>query len=169
MKCRWVLRSLVTLFALSGIVQVVQAQTALSNTAAAGPGCPVELMQFKPSGVHIHVKNVSGKNIVGMVFNAALSDATERWIWLHWNFDQTRPIREFGWNRVIKDGETKKLSWWADVEFHHGGGAALVLTSVLFEDGFSWEEGMDGSSCKGVWYNNHKKGFAKSIALPPRN
>jgi hypothetical protein len=97
--------------------------------------------------VSVRVKNVSGKNIVGVVFNAALADATEHWIWLHYDFDGNRPIREFGWNKLIKDSAAKTLSWKrADIDFERGGGGAFVLTSVLFEDGSSWEESKDTAS-----------------------
>jgi hypothetical protein len=89
----------------------------------------------RPSGVSVRIKNVSGKRIVGLVFNAALADATEHWKWLRWDFDESRPVGEFGWNKLIKNGEVKKLSWYrADIAFEHGGGA-FVLTSALFEDG----------------------------------
>ena len=58
--------------------------------------------------------------------------------------DAGRPIREFGWNKLIKPGEKKKLSWYhADLDFQHGGGGAFVLTSVLFQDGSVWEEAND--------------------------
>ena len=89
----------------------------------------------RPFGVSVRIKNVSGKRIVGLVFNAALADATEHWKWLRWDFDQSRPVREFGWNKLIKNGDVKKLSWYrADIDFEHGGGA-FVLTSALSEDG----------------------------------
>jgi hypothetical protein len=127
------------------------------------------MLHFDPSGVSVRIKNVSGKNIVGLVFNAALADATEHWRWYHWDFDDGRPIREFGWNKMIKDGAAKKLSWYrADIDFEHGGGGAFVLTSVLFEDGSVWEEPNDSASCKYVWYNSHKKSFVRPVALPFR-
>ena len=57
----------------------------------------------------------------GLVFNAALADATEHWKWLHWDFDPGRPIREFGWNKLIRPGEKKKLSWYyADLDLGRG-------------------------------------------------
>jgi len=86
-----------------------------------------------------------------LVFNAAIADAAEHGIWLRWYFAVNRPIREFGWNKVIKADATKTLSWGrADVDFEHGGGGggAFALTSVLFEDGTSWEESKDNASCK---------------------
>jgi len=116
----------------------------------------------------IEVKNISGKRIVGLVFNAALSDATERWKWLHWNYDVTRPLEDLGWNKPVKEGESKKLSWDYDLERDHGGGVALVLTSVLFADGTRWEEDIDSATCKQVWYHNHKKGFTRPVELPRR-
>jgi hypothetical protein len=140
-----------------------------SPSVAAPAACPVQLLSFDPSGVSVRIKNVSGKKIVGLVFNAALADATEHWKWYHWDFDEGRPIREFGWNKTIKDGATKKLSWYrADIDFEHGGGGAFVLTSALFEDGTVWEEPNDSASCKYVWYNSHKKSFVRPIALPFR-
>jgi hypothetical protein len=131
--------------------------------------CPVQFLRFDPGGVSARIRNVSGKQIVGLVFNAAVADATEHWKWLHWNFDDARPVQTFGWNKPIKIGETKKLSWdRVDLDFEHGGGAAFVLTSVLFEDGSSWEEADDQASCKYVWFHNHKKFFAKPVQLPFR-
>jgi hypothetical protein len=131
--------------------------------------CPVQFLHFDPDGVSTRIRNVSGKKIVGLVFNAAVADATEHWKWLHWNFDDARPVQNFGWNKPIKAGETKKLSWdRVDLNFEHGGGGAFVLTSVLFEDGSGWEEADDRASCKYVWSHNHKQFFAKAVQLPFR-
>jgi len=145
---------------------LVSAQNPIPASANA---CPVQFLHFNPSGVSVRVQNTSGKKIVGLVFNAALADATEHWKWYHWDFDDARPIRDFGWNKVIKNGDTKSLSWnFADLDFEHGGGGAFVLTSALFEDGSTWEESRDGASCKFVWYNSHKKSFARPVLLPFR-
>ncbi|HEY2362474.1 MAG TPA: hypothetical protein VGK36_15230 [Candidatus Angelobacter sp.] len=135
--------------------------------------CGVELSELHVSerGYHllsVQIKNTSGKRIVGLVFNAALSDATERWKWLHWNYDLTRPLQDIGWNKPVKQGESKRLSWDYDLEREHGGGVALVLTSVLFADGTRWEEDVDSATCKQIWYHNHKKGFTRPIELPRR-
>jgi len=136
---------------------------------SAPAACPVQFRKFNPSGVSVRVKNVSGKKIVGLVFNAALADATEHWKWLHWYFDDSRPIRNFGWNKTINAGSAKTLSWYeADLDFEHGGGVAFVLTSALFEDGSVWEESEDGASCKYTWFNNHKRGFRRPVELPFR-
>lgn len=144
-----------------------------SSPAAAPSACGVELSELHVSerGYHplsIQIRNISGKRIVGLVFNAALSDATERWKWLHWNYDLTRPLQDIGWNKSVKEGESKKLSWDYDLERDHGGGVALVLTSVLFADGTRWEEDIDSATCKQVWYHNHKKGFTRPVELPRR-
>jgi hypothetical protein len=140
-----------------------------SPSAAAPPACPIEFVHFDPSGVSVRIRNVSGKKIVGLAFNAALADATEHWKWYHWNFDDSRPIREFGWNKLIKEGVAKTLSWdRADIDFEHGGGGAFVLTSALFEDGSIWEESPGTASCKYVWYNSHKKSFVRPVELPLR-
>jgi hypothetical protein len=129
-------------------------------------GLPGPVPTLRPRRVSTRIKNVSGRKIVGLVFNA---DATEHWKWLHWNFDGARPVQNFGWNKPIKAGETKKLSWdRVNLDFQHGGGGAFVLTSVLFEDGSSWEEADDQASCKYVWFHNHKKFFAKPVQLPFR-
>jgi hypothetical protein len=131
--------------------------------------CPVEFLRLDPSAVSLRVRNISGKTIVGLSFYAALADATEHWKWVHWDFDDARPLREFGWNKPIKAQAAKNLSWdRGGLDFEHGGGGALVLTSVLFEDGTSWEESPDGSSCRAAWYNNHKKTFTRPIDLPAR-
>ncbi len=139
------------------------------TTAASSASCPVQFLRFQPSGVYARVKNVSGKNIVGLNFNAALADATEHWKWLHWQFIDTLPIREFGWNKRIKANAAKTLSWdRAYLDFWHGGGGAFVLTDVLFEDGSSWEESPGGASCKYVWHNSHKQSFVRPVILPLR-
>jgi len=156
---------LAALFVLSSLLS---APLADSQTVSPGPtspaGCPVQFIRFNPSGVSVRVRNISGKPIVGSVFNAAIADAAEHWIWLHWYFDVNRPIREFGWNKVIKADAAKTLSWdRADVDFEHGGGA-FVLTSVLFDQGSSWEESNDYASRKYVWYHSHKKHLAKASA-----
>ncbi len=101
MKLSWIIRSIIAVFVLA---LVVGAQTRTPGPAP--PACPVELTQLHASGLSIHLRNTSGKPIVGLVFNVAFSDATERWKWLHWNYDVTRPLQEFGWNKRIKDGET---------------------------------------------------------------
>jgi len=75
---------------------------ATDPTAAAS--CPVEFLNFNPGGVTVRIKNVSSKAIVGLVFNAALADAAEHWKWLHWDYDDGRPIQAFGWNKTIKAG-----------------------------------------------------------------
>jgi hypothetical protein len=105
---------------------------------------------------------------VELVFNAAISDATERWKWFHWDFDPGCALRDFGWNKRIKAGEKKRLYWDADLDFHHGGGGAFVLTSVLFEDGSDWQEPIDSATCKIVWHESHKKRFSKVVELPSR-
>jgi hypothetical protein len=163
----WVLFSWFILISL-GHSPIVRAQYPAPSTGAPA-SCPIEFRHFDPSGVSVRIKNVSGKKVVGLTFNAALADATEHWKWYHWGFDDTRPIREFGWNKLIKDGASKTLSWYrADIDFEHGGGGAFVLTSALFEDGSIWEEAPDGASCKYVWYNSHKKSFVRPVLLPLR-
>ena len=154
------------------ILFFVLSPPALGQSAAppsASSACPVQFLHFDPDGVSARIRNVSGRKIVGLVFNAAVADATEHWKWLHWNFDDARPVQNFGWNKPIKAGEIKRLSWdRVDLDFEHGGGGAFVLTSVLFEDGSSWEEADDQASCKYVWFHNHKKFFAKPVQLPFR-
>ena len=143
------------------------------SAASVPAACPVQLVHFNPgggwSGLNVQIRNTSGKTVVGLVFNAALADATEHWKWLHWDFDNSRPIRNFGWNKRIKNGAAKTLSWsFADLDFEHSGGGAFVLTSVLFEDGSVWEEASNRASCKVVWYNSHKKEMSRPVALPFR-
>jgi hypothetical protein len=141
---------------------------------ASGDACPLELSSVHPSatfasdGLGMRAKNVSGKEIDGVVFDVALADAAENWKWLHWDFDDTRSLRDFGWNKPIKPNEIKKLSWNADLDFQHGSGGAIVLTSVLFADGTHWQAPPDTSACKVVWLNGNKKGFISAVNLPPR-
>jgi hypothetical protein len=126
---------------------------------------------FKPSGVSIHIRNTSSKKIVGLVFNAAISDATEHWKWVHWEFHDSRPLRDFGWDKTIKPGESERLVWewgWgAKLDFDHIGGGAFVLTSVLFDDGSCWQEAHDGDSCKHLW-SKHQRSLFRPVELPPR-
>jgi hypothetical protein len=152
---------------------IVFCPAAYAQNAIPGPAnpvtCPVQFVRFNPSGVSVRVRNISGKPIVGLVFNAALADAAEHWIWLHWDFDANRPIREFGWNKIVKVDAAKTLSWnRADLDFEHGSGGAFVLTSVLFQDGSSWEESKDTASCKYIWYSSHKKTLVRPVRLPFR-
>ncbi len=144
----------------------------LSCYAQATPGapaqCPATFVKISPNTSTIRVKNTSGKVIVGLVFHVAISDATEHWKWLHWDYDVNKPLREFGWNKPIKPDAVKKLDWLGDLTSEHGAGGVFVLTSALFEDGSRWEERLDGSSCKAIWYSEHKKGLAKELDLPPR-
>ena len=130
-------------------------------------GCPVELLKLKPSGVSLRVRNTSGKKIVGLVFNVAVADATEHWKWLY--KEDGHSLQDFGWNKQLKDGDEKNLFWpGANINFYHGGGGAFVLTSALFDDGSSWEEPKDSTTCKSVWYNSHKKSFLHPVVLPLR-
>lgn len=160
---------LVSYLALAALVfsPLVHAQSTTSSPATP-TACPIQIIRFNPSDVTARIRNTSGKRIVGLVFNIALADAAEHWKWLHYDFVDTLPIREFGWNKEIKNGDAKTLSWSADVDFYHGGGGAFVLTSVLYEDGSSWEESKDCASCKYVWYNGHKKSLVRPVDLPYR-
>lgn len=117
----------------------------------------------------MRIKNTSGKTIVGLVFNAALADATEHWKWFHWDLDDGRPLRDFGWNKEIKASASKRLTWgWGtNLDFEHIGGGAFVLTSVLFDDGTRWEEQNENGACKALWYK-HKTLAFRPIELPPR-
>ena len=126
-------------------------------------------MRFNPSGVSVGIRNTRGKSIVGLVFNAALADATEHRIWLHWDFDVNRPMRDFGWNKFIKPDVAKTLPWdRANIDFERCGGGAFVLTVALFSDGSVWQETQDGASCKHVWFNRYKKSMVKPVQLPFR-
>jgi len=136
---------------------------------AVSTACPVSFAWFHPDSLSARIQNTSGKTIVGLSFYAALADATEHWRWYHYSFDLTRPLREFGWNKTIKPTASKTLSWdRTDLDFEHGGGGAFVLTSVLFQDGSSWESPIDRADCKTIWYNSHKKSFSRPIDLPIR-
>jgi hypothetical protein len=167
MKCSWTIQLMILFFAIATSLSS-RAQTAPSGPATPS-ACPVTLWDIHVDNLSVRVRNTSRKKIVGLVFNAALSDATEHWIWLHWNYDLSARLREFGWNRSIREGESKKLSWnFVDLEHEHGGGVALVLSSILFADGSAWEEDPDTVTCKAIWINDHKKGFTKPVVLPRR-
>ena len=159
-----------SLFLLAALLSspLLQAQSTVS-TLSSPPSCPVQFLRFNPSGVNVRIKNVSGKIIVGLNFNAALADATENWKWLHWDFNDALPIRDFGWNKPIKLDAAKTLYWdRAYLDFWHGGGGAFVLTRVLFDDGSTWQEPSESASCKYVWHNSHKKSFVRPVELPLR-
>jgi hypothetical protein len=159
------MKSAVTCLALFALLVPV---SALAQPGVTTPNCPIAFRSFNPNGLSMHIVNTSGKTIVGLTFVAALADATEHWKWLHWNFDDARPLREFGWNKTISPGAKKTLSWaFNNLDFQHGGGGAFVLTSVLFEDGTSWED-TNTSECRALWINAHKKNFTRPINLPPR-
>jgi hypothetical protein len=165
MKCRWI-------FALVLAASILPLPV-LAQSGAAPSGCPLAFLKFTPagdfSGLSIRVKNVSGKKISGITFNAALADATEHWKWLHWNLDDTKPLRDFGWNKEINPDASKTLSWdRSSLDFEHGGGGAFVLISVLFSDGSIWEDPPSRDTCTQLWFNNHKKGFSKPVVLPFR-
>lgn len=164
---RW---SLVCSFVLAALVfsPLAHAQGSAGIPTPEPVACPVEFLSFNPA-LSIRLKNATEKMIVGLVFNVALADAAEHWTWLRWlNVDPTR-LRQFGWNKRISSGATKTLSWdHADLDFTHGGGGAFVLTSILWEDGSRWDEPEDSASCAYIWYNTHKKSFARGVQLPIR-
>jgi hypothetical protein len=171
MKSSSLIRLAVPFFAVIFVFLVPPLSQSQANpqSPAAQSGCPVEIQHFNPSGVSVKVKNVSGRQIVGLVFNAALADATEHWKWLHWDFDTNRSLRDFSWNKAIPKDAVKNLSWdGANLNYLHGGGGAFVLASVLFDDGSSWEDSPDSADCKVLWYNSHKKAFFKPVLLPYR-
>ena len=147
----------------------VPSRSQTSQSSAAASVCPVEIMSFDPAGVSAHIRNTSRKTIVGLVFNAAIADATEHWKWVHWDFDDGRPLREFGWNKAIKPSATKRLTWgWGTyLDFAHIGGGAFVLTSALFDDGSRWDAPSEGNSCRRLWYK-HKRSAFRPVELPPR-
>jgi hypothetical protein len=142
--------------------------SAAAQTPAAST-CPVTFLKVDPSGISTRIQNTSGKTIVGLTFYAALADATEHWAWVHYGFDQSGPLMELGWNKSISPMASKSLSWdRRGLDFEHGGGGAIVLTSALFSDGTSWEDPPDRSTCKALWYNSHKKSFVRPVELPVR-
>ena len=156
-------------FFVATVVFVAVARSQSPQPNAASSACPVEILSFAPAGVSIHIRNTSGKAIVGLVFNAAVADATEHWKWFHWDFDDSRPVRDFGWNKAIKPGAAKRLSWyWGGyLDFEHIGGGDLVLTSALYDDGSRWEDQGAEYACKCIWLKNKKSTF-RAVKLPLR-
>jgi hypothetical protein len=138
--------------------QTPQSPTSESQSSQASAGssaCPIEILSFNAGGVSVRIRNTTDKKIVGLVFNAAIADATEHWKWVHWDFDDSRPLRNFGWNKEIKARATKRLTWdW---------GTYLDFEYI----GSRWEEQSDATSCKCLWYK-HKRSAFRPIELPPR-
>lgn len=153
-----------------------------AQTIGPSAGCPVTFVKIhRPDytnrwNVSTRVRNTSGKKIVGIIFNAAVADATESWIWI----PEGNRIAEFDWNRELNPDQSKTLSWYLMSNYNetiyfnqpyyheHGSGGSIVLTKVLFSDGSSWQDLPNHDSCMGLWYNPHKKAFVKPIQLPPR-
>jgi hypothetical protein len=139
------------------------------TSAASATACPVQLENLHVFFVSVQVTNTSKKKIVGLVFHAALADATENWKWLHMSYDERFPLQPFDWNKGLDKDETTKVSWHADLTQHsHGGGMAFVLTRILFADGSTWEDSPDSATCKLTWHDHHKKAFARPVELPRR-
>jgi hypothetical protein len=167
MKFGWGIRRM-TLVSILSLALNAGAQSGTSSAALVS-ACPVQVADLHVFWISVQVTNTSGKKIVGMVFNAALADPTERWKWLHQGYNDRQPLQGFGWNTPLEKAETTKISWRADLA--RGGydsGVAFVLTRVLFADGSSWEEARDSATCKATWHGRHKKGFSKPVELPPR-
>lgn len=153
-----------------------------SQTNAPSASCPVTFVKIgRPDysnrwNISTRVRNTSGKKIVGIIFNAGVADATERWVWI----PEGSRIAEFDWNRELNPGQSKTLSWYLIRNYYetiyfdqpyyheHGSGGGIVLTRVLFADGSSWEDLSNRGSCMGLWYSPHKKAFVKPVQLPPR-
>jgi len=164
MQCKWFARLVIVLFSLS--LPVIAQMNVMPSS------CPVGISKFNPSGSNgftVRLENLKAKKIVGMAFNVALSDATENWRWFHYDDDPTRPLVGFNWNEEIEPRAVKTLTWGSGGgNFGHGGAAAFVLTSVLFEDGSSWNELPNRASCQALWYDYPKKGQTKAVVLPIR-
>jgi hypothetical protein len=106
-------------------------EAAGENATGTAPN-PVPLLSFNPSDVRVRIRNARGKKIVGLIFNVAPADAAEHWKWLHYDFDDARPIQDFGWTKSIKEGGEKTLSRYpADVAIYYGGGAMGAPKSQL--------------------------------------
>jgi hypothetical protein len=139
MKCSW----MILFCAIAAISGNSRAQTPAPEIPAAS-ACPILLGNLHVNTLSIRIRNTSGKKIVGLVFNSAMADAAEHWIWLRGTFAFSARLREFGWNKPIREGESKNLSWpLVNLEHEHSGGVALVLTSILFADGSAWDEDLD--------------------------
>jgi len=82
--CKGITRSLVSRFVLAALVFSPLAHAQSTPSSATAPAaCPIQIISFNPSDVTAHIRNTSGKKIVGLVFNIALADATEHGKWLH--------------------------------------------------------------------------------------
>ncbi len=164
MQCNWFARLVIVAFSLPFPV--------LAQVNVMPSSCPVKILKFNPSGFNgfsIRVENLTGKKIVGMTFNIAISDATEHWKWLHYDYDPARPLVGFNWNEAVKPGGAKTLNWGnKEFNYEHGGGGAFVLTSVLYEDGSSWDELPNRAACQALWHDYHKKGLTRAVELPIR-
>ncbi|SNT31142.1 hypothetical protein SAMN05421770_107110 [Granulicella rosea] len=156
--------SLVLVSSLAFAAPALHAQAAPANPQS----CPVQPVKFDPSGLSVRIENTSGKMIVGMTWFAAIADGTEHWNWIFWNIPGPLRLREFNWNKEIKPGSKKTLSWpYEDLNFQHASGGAFILGSVLFADGSRWEQNPQAHTCQAVWLNGNKRMLTRPEELPP--
>ena len=138
----------------------------LHAQAAPPPPCPVGFVYYDPDGISLRIQNLTTKQIVGLSFFAAVSDPTEHSRWIYSNYPPYNQLREFGWNRTINPGASKTASWGGSLDFDHAGASVLILTSVLFADGSSWNDPPQKAACSALWVNSHKKHLVHPIELP---
>jgi len=132
--------------------------------------CPIQITNINPSGddsfghafVHntghahdndghmfvLKAKNVSGKNIRGMKFQAAYFDATEDTTDIPVSWEWTDPLnadaeKSFRWENAWRN--ESKVGW------------RVRLMKVLFDDGTKWEPTAQGACSADYWRDKHHK------------
>ncbi len=129
---------------------LTHSQTAPAESDAAS-SCPLVIHQFRPWEIRAHVENTSGKTIVGLTFYVALADATEHWKWLHYNFDDSRPLHGSVWNKPLGPGAEMTLRWNRDLLIlDQSAGSRLSPLPVEISFNMCWT-GPWFASAKGSW------------------
>lgn len=154
---------LVTVFAVSSVSASSQSNAA--TPASDAPPCPVKIEKIDPTGnesfshglmsggsVHskdgkmfvLKTKNESGKDIKGMIFQAAYFDAVE---------DTTDIPLAWQWTDPLPAGEEKSFRWANIYTAESKVGWRVRLTKVLYADGSKWEPA-SGQVCSSEYFRD---------------
>ena len=156
------------LIAVSSVCSYSQQPTSPSSGQTA---CPVQIVDINPTGsdslsgglakglfgggnAHaddgrmfvLKVRNTSGKDILGMKFQAAYYDATE---------DLNAIPVEWNWTKTVKADSEQSFRWTNDWRDKSVVGWRITLTEVLFGDHSKWEPA-NGQSCHSDYWRSKK-------------